>query len=84
MNPLQRLDELWLSGKITEDEYLEKRRAYGAGKVNSMKTAEEIIAYLEAKLTEAIEMHDASKDPAQRLSFMLKAYTISELLDEIK
>ena len=49
-----------------------------------MKTAEEIIAYLEAQLNEAIELHDASKDPAQRLSTMLKAYTISELLDEIK
>ena len=49
-----------------------------------MKTAEEIIAYLEAQLNEAIELHDASKDAAQRLSMMLKAYTISELLDEIK
>lgn len=49
-----------------------------------MKTAEEIIAYLEAQLNEAIEMHDKTKDPAQRLTFMLKAYTISELLDEIK
>ena len=49
-----------------------------------MKTAEEIIAYLQAQLDEAIELHDASKDPAQRLSLMLKAYTISELLDEIK
>lgn len=49
-----------------------------------MKTAEEIIAYLEAELAEAIELHDESKDPAQRLSLMLKAYTISELLEEIK
>ena len=49
-----------------------------------MKTAEEIIAFLEAALNEAIELHDDSKDPAQRLSLMLKAYTISELLDEIK
>ena len=49
-----------------------------------MKTAEEIIAYLEAELAETIELHDESKDPAQRLSLMLKAYTISELLDEIK
>lgn len=49
-----------------------------------MKTAEEIIAYLEAQLKEAIETHDNSKDPTQRLSYMLKAYTISELLDEIK
>jgi hypothetical protein len=47
-------------------------------------TAQEIIAYLEAELNEAIELHDASKDKAQRLSLMLKAYTISELLDHIK
>jgi hypothetical protein len=49
-----------------------------------MKTAEEIIAYLQAQLDEAIEMHDEATDKAQRLSLMLKAYTISELLDEIK
>lgn len=49
-----------------------------------MKTAEEIIAYLEAEMNEAIELHDESKDAAQRLSLMLKAYTISELLDVIK
>lgn len=49
-----------------------------------MKTAAEIIAYLEAEMNEAIELHDASTDPAQRLSLMLKAYTISELLDVIK
>lgn len=49
-----------------------------------MKTAAEIIAYLEAEMNEAIDLHDSSKDPAQRLSLMLKAYTISELLDNIK
>ena len=49
-----------------------------------MKTAEQIISYLESELNEAIEMHDAEKDKAQRLALMLKAYTISELLDEIK
>ena len=49
-----------------------------------MKTAEEIIVYLEAELDEAIDMHDAATDKAQRLSLMLKAYTISELLEEIK
>lgn len=49
-----------------------------------MKTAEEIIAYLQAELDEAIELHDAETDKAQRLALMLKAYTISELLDEIK
>ena len=49
-----------------------------------MKTAEEIIAYLQAELDEAIEQHDAATDKVQRLSLMLKAYTISELLEEIK
>lgn len=49
-----------------------------------MKTAEEIIAYLEAEMNESIELHDESTDPAQRLSLMLKAYTINELLDVIK
>ena len=49
-----------------------------------MKTAEEIIAYLQAQLDESIELHDAATDKAQRLALMLKAYTISELLDEIK
>lgn len=54
--------------------------------VNKLKTAEEIIAYLEAALDEAIEMHDEAKgkDAGQALAYMLKAYTISELLDEIK
>jgi hypothetical protein len=50
----------------------------------TMKTAEEIIAYLQAQLNEAIELHDDATDKAQRLALMLKAYTISELLDEIK
>ena len=49
-----------------------------------MKTVEEIISYLQAQLDEAIEMHDATTDKAQRLSLMLKAYTISELLENIK
>jgi flagellin-specific chaperone FliS len=52
-----------------------------------MKTAEQIIAYLEAELNEAIELHDEAKenkDFAQAHATLLKAYTISELLDEIK
>ena len=81
MNSLKRAEELWLKGEITEDEYLEHRRAYGKALT---KTAEQIIAYLEEELNEAIELHDAATDKAQRLSLMLKAYTISELLDEIK
>ena len=51
-----------------------------------MKTAEEIIAYLEAELAEAIELHEEAKgkDMGQAHATLLKAYTISELLDEIK
>lgn len=49
-----------------------------------MKTAEEIIAYLEAALSETIELHDNATDLAQKHATLLKAYTISELLDEIK
>ena len=49
-----------------------------------MKTVEEVIAFLEAELAEAIELHDNSEDAAQRFAMMLKAYTVSELLDEIK
>lgn len=50
-------------------------------------TAEQIIAFLEAELNEAIELHDnakESKDIAQAHATLLKAYTISELLDEIR
>lgn len=52
-----------------------------------MKTAQEIIAYLQAEMDEAIELHDAAKeakDMAQAHATLLKAYVISELLDNIK
>ena len=52
-----------------------------------MKTAEEIIEYLKAEMNEAIELHDAakdSKDMAQAHATLLKAYIISELLDNIE
>ena len=51
-----------------------------------MKTAEEIISYLEAELDEAIELHDEAKgkDMAQTHATLIKAYIISELLDNIK
>ena len=84
MNSLKRAEQLWLKGEITEDEYLEYRRTYGKALT---KTAEQIIAYLESELNEAIELHDAAKenkDLAQAHAMLLKAYTISELLDEIK
>lgn len=51
-----------------------------------MKTAEEIIEYLEAEVAEAYEMHDQAKgrDAAQAFAYMLKATTILQLLEEIK
>ena len=51
-----------------------------------MKTAEEIIAFLEIELAEAYEMHDAAKgkDAAKAFAFLVKASTIEQLLDEIK
>lgn len=51
-----------------------------------MKTAEEIIAFLEIELAEAYEMHDQAKgkDAAQSFAFLVKATTIEQLLDEIK
>lgn len=87
MNTLKKLDELWLKGVISEDEYLDFRKAYGVPNKPTMQTAEGIIAYLEAELNEAIEMHDnakENKDMAQAHATLLKAYTISELLDVIK
>ena len=51
-----------------------------------MKTAEEIIAYLEAELAEAIEMHDKTKrtSASKSLSYLVKAVTIEHILEEIK
>lgn len=51
-----------------------------------MKTAEEIIDYLEAELAEAYEMHDAAKgkDAERAFAYLMKATTILQLLEEIK
>ena len=51
-----------------------------------MKTAEEIIAILEAELAEAYEMHDQAKgkDAQEALFYILKATIITHLLEEIK
>ena len=51
-----------------------------------MKTAAEIIEYLEMELDEAIELHDEAKgkDAAQAHATLIKAYIISELLENIK
>lgn len=51
-----------------------------------MKTAEEIILYLEAELSEAFEMHDQAKgkDAQEALLHLIRATTITHLLEEIK
>jgi len=51
-----------------------------------MNTAEEIIAYLEAEVAEAYEMHEQAKgkDAQEALFYILKATTIENILEEIK
>lgn len=51
-----------------------------------MKTVEEIILYLESELAEAHEIHDEAKgkDAQQAISYLIKAITITQLLEEIK
>ena len=51
-----------------------------------MKTAEEIIALLEAELAEAYELHDQAKgkDAQEALYQLIRAITITHLLEEIK
>lgn len=50
-----------------------------------MKTAEEIMALLQAELAEAYEMHDQAKgkDAQQAFYYMLKASVITHILEEI-
>ena len=51
-----------------------------------MKTAKEIIDFLEAELAEAYELHDQAKgkDAQEALFYILKATIITHLLEEIK
>ncbi len=51
-----------------------------------MKTAEEIIAFLEAELAEAEEMHMLAKgnNAQEALFYLVKVNTITHLLEEIK
>lgn len=51
-----------------------------------MKTAKEIIEFLEAELAEAYELHEQArgKDAARAFAFLMKATTIEHLLEEIK
>ena len=51
-----------------------------------MKTADEIIKYLEGELAEAYELHDQAKgkDAQEAFFYILKATTITHILEEIK
>lgn len=51
-----------------------------------MKTAEEVIAYLEAKLAEAHELYDQAKGKNAQEAFahLLTATTLTHILEEIK
>ena len=51
-----------------------------------MKTVEEVIAYMEAELAEAYELHDQAKGKDAQEAFvnLLKATVITHLLEEIK
>ena len=53
--------------------------------MNKLKTAEEIIEYMEAELAEAFELHDEAKgkDAQEALFYNLKAMFITHLLEEI-
>lgn len=56
------------------------------GGEHTMKTAEEIIAYLEAKLAEAHELYDQAKGKNAQEAFahLLTATTLTHILEEIK
>lgn len=51
-----------------------------------MKTAKEIIEYLEKEYTLCLEMHQESKgkDAADELQYLIQAVTIEALLEEVK
>lgn len=87
MNSLKRLDKLLIRGAISKEEYLERIGAYKTSKRVTLQTAEGIIAFLESELNNAMELHDnakENKDMEQALTFLIKAHTISELLEKIK
>ncbi len=50
-----------------------------------MKTAEEIIAYLEEELADAYKIHKEvkGKNACKSLTYLIKANTIEQLLEEI-
>jgi hypothetical protein len=52
----------------------------------TLKTVEEVITYMEAELAEAYELHDQAKgkDAQEALLQIIRATTITHLLEEIK
>lgn len=87
MNSLKRLDKLLIRGAISKEEYLERIGAYETSKRVTMQTTEGIIAFLESELNEAMASHDKAKenrDMEQSLTLLIKAHTISGLLEKIK
>lgn len=87
MNSLKRLDKLLIRGAISKEEYLERIGAYETSKKITMQTAEGIMSFLESELNEAMELHNnakENKDMEQSLTQLIKAHTISELLEKIK
>ena len=51
-----------------------------------MKTVEDIIAFLQAELAEAYELHDQAKgkDAQEALFHMIRATVITHILEEIE
>lgn len=85
MNSLKRLEKLFLIGAISKEEYLEKIEVYE--KRATMKTVEGIIEYLESELNETMELHNKAqenKDMQLSITLLIKAHTLSELLEKIK
>ena len=85
MNTLKKLERLFITGVISEEEYLEQFEVHE--KRSTTKTVEGIIAYLKSELNEAIELHNKAqenKDMQLSITLLIKAHTISELLENIK
>ena len=64
--------------------HTEKYKAKKGG--DTMKTAEEILAYIELAKKEALELHEEAKgkDAEQALFQLIVATTLEHLLEEIK
>lgn len=75
MDTLKRLDQMYIKGWITEEEYIHQKAKY----------ADRIIDYLAMELAEAYELHDQAKgkDAQEALVQLIKATTILHILEEI-